>query len=490
MPNAWDPRRWLTLSVIILATFMVVLDTFIVNVALPSIQQALHADFAKLQFIAAGYILGYAVLLITGGRLGDLYGRRRMFLIGVAGFVATSAWCGFAGSADMLIAARIFQGVSAAAMVPQVLSLIQVMFPPEEKGKALGIYGAVLGLGAIAGQLAGGLLLKANWWGMGWRLVFLVNIPVGILAFAFAVWLIRESRAAERKRLDTAGVGLVTAGLVLLIYPIVVGREMGWPWWTYASLAIAVAVLAVFVRFENGLQRRGALPLLPMGLFRDRSFRIGMLIALAFYSGNAALYLILSVFLQSGLGASPLQSAYNFIPLAAGFFLASLLAPPWKKRWGNRVLQAGAFLMIVGYAVLIGVANRSAAIGWEALIIPLFIAGFGQGAVASPLIHTILSGVQGPHAGAASGALSTFTQVAQAIGIAVIGTLYPSLVTHFGGEAPAMAHVRTLQWLLVLITALAALTFLMLTALGRRRATAAHRPAEAGHGGGAVRSDP
>jgi len=472
--QAADPRRWLSLSIIIVAVFMVVLDTFIVNVALPSMQQDLHAGFEKLQLIVAAYVIGYAVLLVTGGRLGDLYGRKTIFLIGVAGFVAASAWCGLAGSANALIVARLFQGISAAAMVPQVLSFIQLMFPAEEKGRALGIYGAVLGLGAIAGQLAGGLLLKADWWGLGWRLVFLVNLPVGALAFLFAARLLRDSRAQERKRMDTVGVVLLTAGLGLFIYPIVVGRENGWPLWAFASLAAAVVLLAVFVRYEHGLLRRGASPLMPTTLFRNRPFRIGMVIALAFYSGNAAMYFILSLYMQNGLGSTPLQSAYAFVPLAAGFFASSLLAPRLKRRWGNRVLQAGALLMAIGYALLLAVVGGESDPGWLAMFLPLLVAGAGQGAVASPLIHTVLAGVQGEHAGAASGVLNTFTQVAQALGIAIIGTLYQTFLAHLE------SHGRTMQQSLLILAALALLTFALLTALSFKRQASARRTADAG----------
>lgn len=464
-----DPRRWLSLSIVILATFMVILDTFIVNVALPSIAQELHAGFAELQLVVAAYVLGYAVLLVTGGRLGDLFGRKTMFLIGVAGFVAASAWCGFSGSPHMLIAARIAQGVSAAAMVPQVLSLIQVMFPAEERGKALGIYGGVLGLGAIAGQIAGGLLLKADWWGMGWRLVFLVNLPVGLLAFVLALAMLRESRAPERKKLDFVGVGLLAVGLGLFLYPLVVGREEGWPAWTFISIAVSLPVLAAFVRYENVVLRRGASPLLPMTLFRDRSFRVGMVIALAFYSGNAALYLLLSVFMQEGRGAEPLQSAYAFIPLGVGFLAASLLAPRLARRWGVRMLMAGALLMAIGYALFIAVASHLSGLGIGETFLPLLIAGLGQGAVATPIIQTVLSGVRGPQAGAASGALSTFTQVAQAIGVALIGTLYQGLLDRFGGDPAGDAGVRAMQWSLAAILALALLTLLLLAALGRKR---------------------
>ncbi|MFD1954229.1 MFS transporter [Paenibacillus thailandensis] len=464
-----DPRRWLSLSVVILAAFMVVLDTFIVNVALPSIARDLQADFSELQLVVAGYVLGYALLLVTGGRMGDLYGRKTMFLAGIAGFVAASAWCGLSGTAEMLIAARVAQGVFAAAMMPQVLSIIQVMFPAEEKGKALGIYGAVLGLGAIAGQIAGGLLLKADWWGLGWRLVFLVNLPVGLFAFVFAVWMLRDSRSPQRTRMDIWGVVLLAAGLGLFIYPLAVGREEGWPAWIFVSIAASVPVLVWFVRYENALLHRGASPLLPITLFRNRSFRFGMLISLAFYSGNAALYLILSVFMQSGRGAEPLQSAYAFIPLAAGYFAASLLTPPLKKRWGNRVLLAGTVLMAAGYLLLIEAVGRLNGLGIGEMFIPLLLAGLGQGAVASPLIQTVLSGVQGVHAGAASGVLSTFMQVAQALGIAAIGTFYQSLLTHFGAvDGAGDASVSTLQGSLAAIIALSVLTYLLLAMLGRK----------------------
>lgn len=464
-----DPRRWLSLSIVILATFMVILDTFIVNVALPSIAQELHAGFGELQLVVAAYVLGYAVLLATGGRLGDLLGRKTMFLIGVAGFVATSAWCGFSGSVHMLIAARIAQGVSAAAMVPQVLSLIQVMFPAEERGKALGIYGGVLGLGSIAGQIAGGLLLKADWWGLDWRLVFLVNLPVGLFAFLFALAMLRESRAPERKRLDIAGVGLLAVGLGLFIYPLVVGQEKGWPAWTFISLVGSLPVLAAFVRYENSVLRRGASPLLPMTLFRDRSFRLGMVIALTLYSGNAATYLLLSVFMQEGRGAEPLQSAYAFIPLAIGYFAASLLAPPLTRRWGNRVLMTGALLMAIGYVLFIWAAKHLSGLGIGEMFVPLLIAGLGQGAVATPLIQTVLSGVRGQQAGAASGVLSTFMQVAQAIGVAGIGTLYQGMLDRFGSDSAGHASVHAMQWTLAAILLLALLTFLLLAALGRKR---------------------
>lgn len=465
-----DPRRWLSLFIIIMAAFMVVLDTFIVNVAIPSIQEDLHASFSKLQLIVAAYVLGYAVLLITGGRLGDLFGRKRMFLIGMAGFVAASAWCGFAQSADMLIVARVFQGVFAAAMTPQVLSLIHVTFPAEEKPKALAIYGASLGLAAVTGQLVGGALLEANWWGMGWRLVFLVNIPIGIISFVSAMLLLRESRDAKRQTMDFAGIGLLTAGLGLFVYPLVVGREEGWPVWAFVSMAASLVILATFVRYENGLLRRGLSPLLPMTLFKDRSFRLGVMIVSALFSGNSALYFILGVFMQSGRGASPFESAYSFAPMAVGFFAASLLAPRLRLRWGNRVLQAGAILMAISYVSLTGIVGETTGLGMAEMFVPWLLAGLGQGAITSPLIHTVLAGVQPQNAGAASGAFMTFLQISSAIGIAVIGTFYQSLIESYSCSPMAAAHNHTLVWSLVILIALALLTFALLAAISRKPA--------------------
>lgn len=456
--------------IIIMAAFMVVLDTFIVNVAIPSIQEDLHASFSELQLIVAAYVLGYAVLLITGGRLGDLFGRKRMFMIGMAGFVAASAWCGFAQSADMLIIARVFQGVLAAAMTPQVLSLIHVTFPVGEKPKALAIYGASLGLAAVTGQIVGGALIEANWWGMGWRLVFLVNIPIGVIAFLSAMRLLRETREVKRHRMDFAGIGLLTAGLGLFVYPIVVGREEGWPAWAFVCMAASLVILAVFVRYENSLLRRGLSPLLPMTLFKDRSFRLGVMIVSALFSGNSALYFILGVFMQNGRGASPFESAYAFAPMAVGFFAASLLAPRLRLRWGNRVLQAGAILMVISYVSLTGIVGETTGLGMAEMSVPWLLAGLGQGAITSPLIHTVLAGVQPQNAGAASGAFMTFLQISSAIGIAVIGTFYQSLIESYSGSSIAAAHNDTLVWSLVILIALALITFALLAALGRKPA--------------------
>src|SRR4029077_16139604 len=230
-----DPRRWLTLTILLLAAFMNLLDVSIVNIAIPSIQRDLHASYADVQWALAGYTLAYALVLITGGRLGDTFGRKRLFLIGVTGFAVMSALCGAAQAAARLIAFRVMQGAMGAIMVPQVLAVIQVIFPPAERIKALAGFGVTAGLGAISGPLIGGRLIKHNRWGLGWRPIFLINVPVGIIAVAASAVLVRESRSPSPPRLDPVGVGLITAARLCVLHPLVQVRQLGWPAWTFVS---------------------------------------------------------------------------------------------------------------------------------------------------------------------------------------------------------------------------------------------------------------
>src|SRR3984885_3577441 len=313
-----DPRRWLTLIILLLAAFMNLLDVSIVNIAIPSIQRNLHASYADVQWALAGDTLAYAPVLITGGRLGDMFGRKRLFLIGVAGFTVFSALCGAAQSPGMLIACRVAQGAMGAIMVPQVLSVIQVIFPPHERIKALAGFGVTAGLGTVSGPLLGGLLIQHNLFGLDWRPIFLINVPVGIIAVAVSAVLVRESRAPRRPKLDPVGVILVSAALLLLLYPLVQGRQLGWPAWSFVSMAAAVPVLAAFIGYERFKGRRDGSPLVPMGLFRDRGFAAGMAIAVALFLGIASFGLVLTLFLQLGLGFTPLHAGLTFLPFSAG----------------------------------------------------------------------------------------------------------------------------------------------------------------------------
>src|SRR5690349_19430917 len=274
-----DPRRWLTLIILLLAGFMNLLDVSIVNIAIPSIQRNLHASYSDVQWALAGYTLAYALVLITGGRLGAIFGRKRLFLIGVVGFTIMSALCGAAQSPGMLIASRVVQGAMGAIMVPQILAVIQVMFPPAERIKALAGFGVTAGLGTVSGPLLGGLLIQGNLLGLDWRPIFLINVPVGIVALAASAVLVRESRAPSPPRLDPVRVALISLALLLLLYPLVQGRQLGWPAWTFASMAAAVPVLGAFAGYERTKARKDGSPLVQLRLFRQRAFGVGIAIA-------------------------------------------------------------------------------------------------------------------------------------------------------------------------------------------------------------------
>jgi EmrB/QacA subfamily drug resistance transporter len=433
-----DPRRWLTLVILLLAGFMNLLDVSIVNIAIPSIQRDLHASYADVQWALAGYTLAYALVLITGGRLGDTFGRKRLFLIGVAGFTIMSALCGAATGPGMLIGCRVAQGAMGAIMVPQVLAVIQVVFPPRERIKALAGFGVTAGLGTVSGPLLGGLLIQHNLFGLGWRPIFLINVPVGVIAFAAAAVLVRESRAANPPRLDPVGVGLISAALLLLLYPLVEGRQLGWPLWTYVSMALCVPVLAVFVWYERLKSRRDGSPLVPLSLFTDRAFSAGMSVAVTFFLGIASFALVLTLFLQLGLGFSPWHAGLTFLPFSVGVLVASGAAVRLAPRFGRGVTMAGALVIAAGMAGLIATLHHygAAVTTWD-LVPGLVAAGLGLGAVIAPLADIVLAGVPHRDAGSASGVFNTGLQVGNSIGIAVIGVVFFGLLGSQSGPAAA-----------------------------------------------------
>jgi EmrB/QacA subfamily drug resistance transporter len=435
-----DPRRWLTLVILLLAAFMNLLDVSIVNIAIPSIQRNLHASYADVQWALAGYTLAYALVLITGGRLGDMFGRKRLFLIGVAGFTVFSALCGAAQSPGMLIACRVAQGAMGAIMVPQVLAVIQVIFPPRERIKALAGFGITAGLGTVSGPLLGGLLIQHNLFGLDWRPIFLINVPVGIIAVVVSAVLVRESRAPRRPKLDPVGVILVSAALLLLLYPLVQGRQLGWPTWSFVSMAAAAPVFAAFIGYELFKGRRDDSPLVPMGLFRDRGFGAGMAIAIALFLGIASFGLVLTLFLQLGLGFTPLHAGLTFLPFSVGVLLASGAAARLAPRFGRGVIMAGALIMAAGVVGLIATVNHygAAVSTWE-LTPGLLVAGLGFGTVIAPLSDVVLAQVPRQDAGSASGVFNTGLQVGNSIGIAVIGVIFFGLLG--AQSAPAATAV-------------------------------------------------
>ncbi|HEX9537762.1 MAG TPA: MFS transporter [Streptosporangiaceae bacterium] len=434
--EAPDRRRWLTLAVLLLAAFMNLLDISIVNIAIPSIQRDLHASYADIQWALAGYTLAYALVLITGGRLGDTFGRKRLFLIGVTGFTIMSALCGAAQSPGMLIASRVLQGAMGAIMIPQVLSVIQVIFPPGERIKALAGFGVTAGLGTVSGPLLGGLLTEHSLLGLGWRSIFLINVPIGIFAVAAAAVLVRESRAPRPPRLDPVGVALISAALLLLLYPLVQGRQFGWPTWTFVSMAASAPVFALFVAYERVKTRRDGSPLVQLSLFSQRSFSVGMAIAVTFFLGITSFALILTLFLQTGLGFTPLHAGLTFLPFSGGVLLASGAAARLAPRFGRGVTMTGALVMAAGMAGLIATVHHygAAVTTWE-MVPALVVAGLGMGSVLAPLADILLAGVPHQHAGSASGLLNTGFQVGASIGIAVIGVIFFGLLGSQSGPA-------------------------------------------------------
>jgi EmrB/QacA subfamily drug resistance transporter len=435
-----DPRRWLTLIVLLLAAFMNLLDVSIVNIAIPSIQRSLHATYADVQWALAGYTLAYALVLITGGRLGDTFGRRRLFLIGVTGFTIMSALCGAAVSPGMLIGCRVVQGAMGAIMVPQVLAVIQVIFPPAERIKALAGFGVTAGLGTVSGPLLGGLLIQHNLFGLDWRPIFLINVPVGILAVVASAILVRESKAPRPPRLDPAGVVLISVALLALLFPLVQGRQYGWPTWTFISMAASVPVFALFVWYEAAKARRDGSPLVELSLFRERGFGVGMAVAISFFLGIASFALVLTLFLQLGLGFTPLHAGLTFVPFSLGVLIASGAGARLAPRFGRGVTMAGALIIAAAMGGLIAIVHHygAAVTTWD-MAPALLLAGVGLGTVIAPLSDIVLDRVPRQHAGSASGVFNTGLQLGNSIGIALIGVIFFGLLGTQSATAAADA---------------------------------------------------
>jgi EmrB/QacA subfamily drug resistance transporter len=451
-----DPRRWLALTILLGALFLGVLDFLIVNIALPAMQADLGATSAQLQLVVAGYGLAYAVCLITGGRLGDIYGRRRVFLWGVAGFTFASLLCGLAPTAPFLIAARVLQGSLAALMMPQIFSIIQVSFPPHEKARAFGILGMVVGVASFLGNVLGGALISANIGGLTWRPVFFVNLPVGILSLLLAAHFVHESKAPHAAKLDWGGVALVSSGLFMLIFPMAEGREAGWPLWAWLCVTSSFVVLWIFTRFEARLTARGGTPLVDLELFDDRAFVAGLFCMMSTFMGMSSFALMLTLYLQDGLNLSPRAAGFTFAPLSLAFLVASICALRLTPRFGTRVLMSGVFFMLFGASWLIFLMQtRGVALSPFQLYAPIAVYGFGQGMLVPQLSGVVLSSVQRHHAGTASGVLTTAQQVAGSLGIALIGNVFFALL----GPAPApprfayaFSHTFICNMVLMLLT--------------------------------------
>jgi EmrB/QacA subfamily drug resistance transporter len=471
-PDLADRRRWLALAVVFTAAFMDLVDVTIVNIAVPSIERDLATSFGAIQWITAGYAIAFAAGLITGGRLGDIYGRKRLFLIGIAGFTVASALCGFAANPQMLVGARLLQGAMAAMMVPQVLAIIHVTFPAHERGKVFGMFGAVVGLGAVTGPLLGALLTQWNLFGLEWRPIFLINLPVGIAGVILGRKFIAESKAPKALRLDLVGVVLVTLGLLMLIYPLTRGRELNWPLWGHLCMAGSLVVFAVFVMYEKSKTRKDGSPLVELSLFKVKSFAAGIAVQLTFGIVLGIFFLVWTLYMQLGLGWSPLRAGLTGLPFSLGVAAAAgLSVQKLVPRFGRKVLQAGALTMIAGLLLYIGVAGRYGAgiHPWQ-MLLPLLVMGVGMGLIVAPLTDVVLSGVPREHSGSASGLINTTMQMGNALGLGLVSVVFFGVIDDRAGEPGATGAVFSdgFQHAMWWVVAVLAVIFVVMFALPAR----------------------
>jgi MFS family permease len=444
-----DRRRWLMLAVLISGQFMALLDVTIVNVAIPTIKARLHASGATLQLIVAGYTVTYAMLLITGARLGDLRGHRRLFQAGLGTFTLASLVCGLAPTTGALVAARLVQGPGAALMVPQIFSVIQRQFAGAARARALGVYAATLASGAVVGQALGGLLVSADLLGASWRPVFLVNVPVGVAAAVLVPRLVPADHVPGGRRLDLPGLVTAAGAVLLVVLPLVLGHEQGWPAWTFASLAAGVLLAGVFVRVERSVAARGGDPLLDLRVLRAPGLVAGLAALTAAMVGYGGFLFTLALHLQLGLGDSALRAGLTFAPGAAAFGATGYLWRRLPARVHHALVPAGfavAALAYLGLAATLQAGTRGGP--WLPVLLVLYGTGFG--AAFSPLLTQALVHVPPTEAADASGVLTTTIQLSQVIGVAVFGSLFLTLAAHPGAHASAAAFSTVELWLAAL----------------------------------------
>jgi EmrB/QacA subfamily drug resistance transporter len=472
---AFAPRhRAVATTVLIFAAFMDLIDATIVNVALPSIRADLGASAAHLEWVVSAYLLVFAVLLVTGGRLGDIYGRRRVFVTGVVGFTLCSLAAALAPSPMALVTTRAGQGAFAALMAPQLLSSIQVLYRPRERPAVYGAVGAVTGFAAVIGPLLGGWLVTADLWGSGWRAIFAINLPIGVIITVAALMFVPNSTSDRPLRLDWPGVVLATAGLLLVAYPLVQGREHGWPWWTWAMFASAAVVLAAFVRYQVRRERRDGSSLLPMRLFLNRGYSAGLIVQSSFQFSLASLVLMLTIYLQTGVGFTAIGAGLAYLPFSLGAIVGTTIAVPTGVRLGRVVVLAGALTLAGSTWWLVRVVADHAArlSGWD-LAPALAAGGVGLGLVVVPLVDIALATVSPDDAGAASGAYGTMQQIGAALGVAVVGVVFFGVVGSTYTQARLEDGIRAGVWVPVIGYLVCAAATLLLPSRADVRAHAA-----------------
>jgi EmrB/QacA subfamily drug resistance transporter len=419
-------QRTIALTIVAFGFVMDLLDNTIVNIAIPSIQTNLGASYASIQWLIAGYSLAFAVLLITGGRMGDVFGYKKLFIGGVAGFTIASLISGLAWNTDVLIAARLLQGGMAALMVPQVMSLMQVMFKPHERGGVMGLFGALAGVAASLGPVIGGLLIHANIAGLDWRPIFLINIPVGIFAIVAGYRYLPDGKSPHPLRLDMWGTFIVIIALFLLVFPLIQGRDLGWPAWTFGMMIASLPVMALFAWWLKYKENKDHSPLVTPSLFKTKTFVTGLIVNLVFQGAMIGFFLPFTLLIQLGLGYEVIKAALTGIPTAIGISLAiGLLGQKLIPKLGRYALSLGTVVMAAGLLTtyLFVQHNGLDTTPWE-FIPGLLITGAGMGLVMAPIFSVVLSDVDPKHAGSASGVMNAVQQLGGAIGVAMIGVIF------------------------------------------------------------------
>ncbi|WP_314939587.1 MFS transporter [Corynebacterium durum] len=447
--------RGIATTVLMVATFMDLMDSTITNVALPTIGKNLEATPEQLEWTVAGYVIAFATLLITGGRLGDIFGHRRIFVIGIVGFTLASLGAALSQTGDLLVTCRVLQGGFAGIMMPQVLSSVQVMFAPEERAPVLGIIGSLSALGAVGGLILGGWLVTADLLGMGWRSIFLVNVPIGVALVVAALLFVPRSRSEHPLRPDLVGVVLGGVGVFLVVFPLTDGRAVGWAWWIWAMLITSPFVIAAFVWQQGRMLKAHKAPLLPLPLFRDRGFASGQLVQVLSSIGNGGYVLILLYYVQSALGFTALAAGLTLLPFALGSMAAAPLAILATKRIGKWAVLLGGLVQAAALTWVMWTIWTAGAVltGWD-VTAPLTLVGAGMMTLIMPLTSITLESVPTPDAGAASGTLTTFGQIGMVLGVALAGSVFFGILQD---TADARDAVTTALWVPIVAYGLAGL---------------------------------
>lgn len=422
------PRRsWLALAVVLGGMFMALIDATIVNVALPSIRTSLSASESTLSWIISGYALTFGLALIPFGRIGDRFGHKWVYIIGLVLFTAASAYCGFAQNDFDIVVARLLQGLAGGIYVPAVAAFIQLLFQGRERGKAFAIMGSVIGISSALGVIAGGLIIEAFGASEGWRWVFFVNLPIGVIVAFAAIRLLPggDAHADRSNRMDWIGVALISAALTAILIPLIQGQQEGWPAWTWLTMIAGVLGIALFAAWQILFTRRGGSALVPPKLFHHASFSFGVVLALVYFAGFTSIFFTLSILWQAGLGHTALESGFLTLPFAIATAVFSSQSSKWAAKLGRTVLVIGAALMVVGLGGIWFVLNNVAIAdlnNW--MFLPfLVLAGAGNGCFLAPNVQFIVATVENSEAGAASGVVQTMQRMGTAIGVAIVGSI-------------------------------------------------------------------